>query len=401
MSDYFALWLPSDLTPEPTPVQWGKMVTGQAVDWQVGNLEQAAAAALQLQWPVLVLIPGVAVTITHALVPSRKRQIAVQAVPFALEDEVAEAIEDLHFALGVLHTKQPVIVSIIQHRRLQQYVQRLAEVGIHPDGLLPDSACLPPPNPQSWQMLAWADYCLLRLSDGRIMACYAPQATLLLQLLLAEIPQLPQFVDYYGETTADGLDALAVPLQIQPEPPAQALRLPPNWAEYNLLQGQYAPAHAAESRSRWYSVAVLLLLLAGAQIGQMAIATHRLQQQKNQLNQRIEQLYRQTFPNARTIVNARVQMERELKQQPTNTNADFLSLLAQASTVLLPSKHYQLQQLTYRDNRLDIRLSANSLQTLEQLKQQLTALPQLAIELQAVTTQGNQIEGRLTIGVLP
>ncbi len=63
-----------------------------------GALAQAAAAAGARQ--VVVLVPAVDVLRARASVPLRSGPRLLQALPFALEDQLAEDVDSLHFAAG-------------------------------------------------------------------------------------------------------------------------------------------------------------------------------------------------------------------------------------------------------------------------------------------------------------
>ena len=63
-----------------------------------GSLEQAALEAAGCR--VIVLVPGVDVVLTSAVVPSRNRQRIMSAIPYMLEDQLAEDVDSLHFAIG-------------------------------------------------------------------------------------------------------------------------------------------------------------------------------------------------------------------------------------------------------------------------------------------------------------
>ena len=49
---------------------------------------------------IVVLVPGEEVALHEARVPGHNRQRVLRVVPYALEEELASDVEDLHFALG-------------------------------------------------------------------------------------------------------------------------------------------------------------------------------------------------------------------------------------------------------------------------------------------------------------
>ncbi|MES9978186.1 MAG: type II secretion system protein GspL, partial [Candidatus Thiodiazotropha sp. 6PLUC5] len=65
-----------------------------------GSLAQASQLAKGRR--TLVLIPAVDILITSVNIPTRNRQRLLQAIPFSLENELTEDIDQLHFAAGTM-----------------------------------------------------------------------------------------------------------------------------------------------------------------------------------------------------------------------------------------------------------------------------------------------------------
>ena len=83
-------------SPSPGLASW--MVEGEITMSGEGKL--TAAAALASGRRVIVLVPGSDVLLVQAAVPTRKRERVLQAIPFALEDQLAGDVERLHFAIA-------------------------------------------------------------------------------------------------------------------------------------------------------------------------------------------------------------------------------------------------------------------------------------------------------------
>ena len=63
-----------------------------------GSLEDAAVVAQQHK--VVVLIDSSNVHLNHVQLPTTNRQKMLRAIPYALEEQLAEDIEDFHFVIG-------------------------------------------------------------------------------------------------------------------------------------------------------------------------------------------------------------------------------------------------------------------------------------------------------------
>ena len=64
----------------------------------IGSLHSAAGEGAGQR--VVVLVPGTECLLTGVHIPGRNRQKLLRAVPYALEDQLSDEVENLHFALG-------------------------------------------------------------------------------------------------------------------------------------------------------------------------------------------------------------------------------------------------------------------------------------------------------------
>ena len=73
-----------------------------------GELEQLKDFARQRR--IFCLIDSANIYINQVLLPAgRNRRKLIQAIPFAMEDDLAEELENLHFALGKEKIVEPVL----------------------------------------------------------------------------------------------------------------------------------------------------------------------------------------------------------------------------------------------------------------------------------------------------
>ena len=87
---------------------------------QSGTLMDAAASASGRR--LRVCVPGSAVLLLHANIPSSNTQKILQAVPFALEDRLAQDVDNLHFAVGIRDARG-YPVSVVTKTQMQQWQQ--------------------------------------------------------------------------------------------------------------------------------------------------------------------------------------------------------------------------------------------------------------------------------------
>ena len=99
----------------------------------------AGAAALAGGRRVVCLLPSTRVLRTRADVPVRNQSRLALALPFALEDLLAEDIDDLHFASGMRHGDGRIGVAVIRRTHLDDCLALLAEAGVAPKAIFADS----------------------------------------------------------------------------------------------------------------------------------------------------------------------------------------------------------------------------------------------------------------------
>src|SRR5687768_15689827 len=138
MADWFLLRLPRE--PDAVAAWMVADSSGRmAMPPQSGPLMQATPMASGRR--VCVLVPGADVLLTDAEVPLKTAAAKIQqVVPFALEEQLAEDIEDLQFAVGKREgnsTRMPV--AVVSRALIENWLASLRTVGISPDVMYADS----------------------------------------------------------------------------------------------------------------------------------------------------------------------------------------------------------------------------------------------------------------------
>ena len=89
---------------------------------------------------VLVFLTSDKVVLTSAIIPSKNRKQLLQAIPYALEDTLAEDIEELHFAVHQEsnNTNNQSQVAIINRTLLAETLDFLKSNGISANYVLPE-----------------------------------------------------------------------------------------------------------------------------------------------------------------------------------------------------------------------------------------------------------------------
>ena len=114
----------------------------------------------------------------------------------------------------------------------------------------------------------------------------------------------------------------------------------------------------------------------------------------------MRQLFKSSFPGARTIVDPALQMQRKLEGLSGSSGgyvkSDFIALLSLSAPALAALENGAVESLRYNEKSLNISLGLPDFKTLEELKERLATMG-MQVEVVAANSRADGIEGRLKI----
>jgi len=394
----------------PTPLCFFRLPAPGQAEWlsatgavQRGSLADLAAQATGVR--LLLIAPGEAVTLHRIPLPGRKRSTWARAVPYALEDQVIEEVETLHFALGRMPEGDHLPVAVVSRDTLRGWLDACAAAGLVPAAILPEPLLLP------WQEGDWS----VLLEERRAVARtgrwdgFASERDLL-ELLLhqasAEAGAVkPQRLRVWGNP-APALIAAELEPRLEdsaPEPLQVFASAYQPAAAINLLQGPYSPqAHWGRWLRPWRVAAALASAWLLTQGLGLAYEHGSLRREQVALRAAMEQVYKEAVPGATRIVNPRVQLETRLRElRPAGgSGGAFLELLHRGGQALTGFTDVTLSGFNYRDGQLDFDLEGGSPAVLDQLRQKLSQQPGLQTEVRTTQREG-QLQSKVTLKRTP
>jgi len=372
---------------------------------QTGTLEIAELSILKQDFPgkaVVVLVPSEDCLVTSIAMPTQQRRQQIKAVPFAVEEQLAENIEDVHFAIGKRDSEQQLPVVAISKKKVAQWTGILKDAGITPSAMLPLSALLEAPK-DAWSIFKLNDTFIIN-QNGNCWTAEAEQAALMLQLSIDDIPEdeLPALL-YWGSETAPGwVSGLGLETSehlVQEELPALLARY--DQKHINLLQGDFEIQDDWKAAwSVWRKVAVFAIIAIVLKFVSMGFELYNLESEKQYLKSEITRVYQEVAPGARITAFPERQMRQLLArhQGGSNTSTSFLAMLGQLGESLAATPGSKPTNINYDKTRNEVRvdLLVSSLPLLDQLKDKLVSKG-LSVEVGGASAQGNQYSGRLII----
>ena len=340
-----------------------------------------------------VLLPGEHVLLLRAPRVARQRRQLEQAVPFAIEEQLAAPVEQLHVALDDA-AGEDVGVAVVAQAQLEGPLARLRAAGIEVDRALVDVSLLPL-VPGEATVLVEGDRALLRYADSGAFAGHIEELPDWIALLAAD-DRAPTRLRWIGPPRDIGYagaierEDLGTPLRWFATQAASS-RAP------NLLQGRHAPRRSRDGARRvwrWAAVFAGLAVLAG--FGQIALERHQLQSRHAAQRAEMEQLLHAALPGVTRVVDPKAQLAAEYARLGRGGGTGALALLAQIAPVVSGSGQYTIDGLEYRNNSLELVVRGADVATLDRLRETLAALA-LTVELTSVNPGSGGVEGRLRI----
>ena len=108
------------------------------------TLESKYASLLLLK--TIVLVPGQQVVLNAVSIPSKQNRQIQQALPYVLEEGIANEIEDNFFALGPRDKDGKLHVAVVSHQSMQHWLSELKQSQLKADILLPETLLIPADN---------------------------------------------------------------------------------------------------------------------------------------------------------------------------------------------------------------------------------------------------------------
>lgn len=382
-----------------------------------GDLKEAAAQAAGAR--VTVLVPSEDVLLAKAELPEMKGTKLARAIPFALEEQLATDVEDVHVAIGKRDEKGRVANAVVLRQTIEAWLARLKSAGLQPDVISPEVFGVhwdDELDSQKWSLLIDGAHALLRTGPQSGLAFDAENLVPVMQVALGEAgDQLPSSLSVItcGDELFDsvaGKDELitlceqqAVEVSFQQFDDSSRMLLAQGFDEsnaINLLQGDYSRKEQVGKYLRpWKPAIILILALIVMKVGILVVDYGRLSSQVDKQQAEIESIFKQAMPGSRLVPGSeKALMERALENlRGGGGNQGLLGLLSQSGKIFGETDGIQLRNMRYRDNKLDVDLNLPDLQALDKLKVRLKDEAGLKVEIVSASARNGKVESRLSI----
>jgi general secretion pathway protein L len=372
---------------------------------------------------VIVLVPAATVLTTTADIPIRGGSRLLAALPFALEEQVADDVENLHFAAGLRRDNGILPVAVVAHENMQEWLERLQEAGLSAAKLVPENHGLAR-IPGTLSLLVADDE--IMFNDGAdtefVMQGVKPSDA----LAVAGVLEDPTADETKGDIADEGPgghllvycqpsdeerfkhdwialrhELASVDINLLPDGVLPRLAVTvASGRGINLLQGRYgAKTEYATLLRPWRHAAILLLALGVLGIGGKAVDYYRLSKEESTLKQQFTEEYRQIRPDdTREIVDP-VGIVNSIRRGTGGPSAAqvFLPSMQQLGQALQRSGPVDIEAISYRAGVIDVRLTAPDVATLDNIQKTVSDSGRFSASIQSTDQVGDKVSSRIQI----
>lgn len=393
-----------DVAPgEPLAYALASGQPGVGVQAQRATLD--AVLALAAGRRVVVFVPGADARLASVSVPARAPQKILQAAPYALEEQLAEDVDTLHFAIGTPGTgpdgSHPV--AVVARSRVEAWLAPLRAHSVRPDALVPATLCLPPPDAGHWTGVAEPGRVTVRTGLCSGFEC-APEDLATFMQIADPDAKVPLRLFVSREVEFD-FSTVGRPLELMPGYGSGLEVLARYWnpaSSINLLQGAYSERQDWQRLAQpWRLAGALALAWVAVGAIQTATAAWRTGKELDAQSQSNFARCQQVFPKdcvRAELMPAVVEQQARLLHGGAGKGAPLFRLLGSLGAALQANAGLTLESMQFREGALYLNLTGTDLQALEALRGWYAARHEAALEVQAAnaTAGGVQIRLKLT-----
>jgi len=360
------------LSSEPqSPVQWlvwstsqqEVIASGELSSWE--QLDELTPYAEKRS--CIALLPGSECLIKRVEIPKGAARQFDSMLPFLLEDEVAQDIEDLHLTILDKDATHATVCGV-DREWLKQALDLFREANIIFRKVLPDTLAVPLEE-QGISALQIDQHWLLR--QGKYQAVSISEAWLPMFLqsdwvVAGEEEQATTIFSYTAMPSDDVQQQSGLEWQAKPaELVMSLLSQQAITSGVNLLTGTFKTKSSFSKYWRvWQKVAIAACLLVAVIVTQQVLKVQQYEAQAQAYRMESERIFRAVLPGKQripTVSYLKRQMNDEAKKYGGSGEGDsLLGWLALLPETLGQVKTIEVESIRYDGNRSEVRLQAKS-----------------------------------------
>lgn len=389
---------------EPSPLYWWRTSREGAL------LEQGQddLSALRVRFPaerLRLLAPASTVNLYRVAMPVRRTAAVQAALPYALEDQLGQELEELHLVAGPRRADGRVVAAVTELSRMEDWVQLAQSAGWRLDALIPQAILHQTQTPDAGLFIqpspwpAQDDLALVTSVDQEPVLIEQGMLGFWLQQRLAQLDEAQRVVALTGYQAEDlGLsEADIVVGPASGDALEAALNVCHSSRPLNLLTGAYASGMAAPPWRKLRPVLVAAGVMLAVLVAQQVLQTVALNNERDRLQAEINQLFDDTLPRHRRV-EPLTQFRQVLQGSGNQTGQNGMGrLLHDVLASVAAEDQAKMRQVRATPDDVELELHLPSFAELEKLRGKLAADSSLSESLQGADSDSDGVTARLRV----
>ena len=344
---------------------------------------------------VIVGLPSDDVRSTVLSVSPEERKHLAKSLPFMMEEQVAEDVEELHFVSSALDEEHH-LVAFTRRDSMNAWVEQLASN----DSLkifAPEALCLP----------LEADECCAVVDGDEVVLrwgnAHGARVDLsMLSMILDSMSEMPSSLVIYGtdreQVVSQLSDEQAALVDWRQGDWGAVLLLAKSAPQVNLRQGVFAPPlPLAKWWGVWKTVAIAASVALSLQFISDISQFQKLKAQNIELRSAIQDSYRKANPRG-AVVDVEKQLDRQIAEFTGEEGvAAFTPRLVDVVTATT-AENGRVTSINYTAGQLRLNLTAQDFASVDQIRQALERAG-LKATLETSSARGDEVRARLRVEV--
>lgn len=356
------------------------------VDAPLQRRSVAEIKALQQDAKTIVVMPTENSSLHEIELPWLGERKARAAIPYALEEHVAQPVTTLHFAFDRQHYQDGrYLVAVLDKHLLGNLIEKLDTLTIHFDLITLD-----------WFALRADEGCIT--ATGLLVHDHAFKGGLSVDLAELYLQQRPPsttvFVcdDSEPSITSESYTAADSPSNIW-----IARRLL-DTNPMNLCQGELQHGASKSTAKYWYQAsAALAAIWLISSVAVQTLNLYFLNSKISHLDQQIAVIYREFFPQSQHVISPKFRISQLLKSAGAGGDSALWVLLDKLAHAFDASQ-FAIEQLRFQNQILSVSLTCKDFSALEKLQQRLQQ-DNVAVSQTRASTEKQQVVATLELSL--
>lgn len=307
----------------------------------------------------IIILPSARSSLHQLELPWLPERKARAAIPFALEELLAQPIDSLHFSFNREHySNGHYLIAVSDKVYLEQLLGNFEQQQITIDKITLDWFALKPNE------MAVTEQCLLVNAANFQGAISEDFADFHAEQMFNEVTSY-----YFSDSNQYLLAQLPQPsISVQEQSYLWIAKRLQKLNPLNFCQGDLQCNNNRTKTMHWYQIAAGMCFIWLASFFIInGIKLHTLNQKLADVDTQINTIYREFFPQATQVISPKFRISQLLKHNQSNPSLNFWALL-QSSAINLENSNTVLEQLRFQNQTVTLTLTAKNFEDLAALQ---------------------------------